>query len=133
MNYGLNRAIGLNETGFDGPDDAAYRIQGWDFLTAGGALYNNLDFSFAAGDERGTFAYPAYTPGGGGKTIRRQLGYLVDFFKGYHLARMTPLSNVIVGGDLDGASARVLGEVGKQYAIYFHRGRAEKDQKPQFP
>jgi hypothetical protein len=38
MNYGLNRAIGLNETGFDGPADAAYRIQGWDFLTAGGAL-----------------------------------------------------------------------------------------------
>ena len=133
MNYGLNRAIGLNETGFDGPADAAYRIQGWDFLTAGGALYNNLDYSFAAGDERGSFSYPAYTPGGGGETLRRQLGYLVDFFKGYNLPLMAPLSTVIVGGDLDGASARVLGEVGKQYAIYLHRGRVAQDQKPQYP
>jgi hypothetical protein len=132
MNYELKRAIGLNETGFDGPADAAYRIQGWDFLCAGGALYNNLDYSFAAGYERGTFQYPAYTPGGGGETLRRQLGYLVEFFNSYNLPPMSPLSSVIVGGDLGGASARVLGEAGKQYAIYIHRGRVAQDQKPQY-
>jgi hypothetical protein len=132
MNYGLNRAIGLNETGFDGPADAAYRIQGWDFLTAGGALYNNLDYSFAAGYERGTFQYPAYTPGGGGETLRRQLGYLVEFFNSYNLPPMSPLSSVIVGGDFGGASVRVLAEAGKQYAIYLHQGRVAQDQKPQY-
>ncbi|MEZ5397646.1 MAG: hypothetical protein R2724_33395, partial [Bryobacterales bacterium] len=36
MNYGLNVAIGMNETGFDGQADSTYRIQGWDFLMAGG-------------------------------------------------------------------------------------------------
>jgi len=132
MNYELKRAIGLNETGFDGPADAAYRIQGWDFLTAGGALYNNLDYSFAAGFERGTFEYPAYTPGGGGQTLRRQLGYLVDFFNSYHLAAMSPMADVIAGGDLGGASVRVLGEAGKQYAIYIHQGRVAQDKKPQY-
>ncbi len=132
MNYDLNRAIGLNETGFDGAADAAYRIQGWDFLTAGGALYNNLDYSFAAGLERGTFQYPAYTPGGGGETLRKQLGFLVEFFNSYNLTRMSPASKAIVGGDLDGASVRVLAEAGRQYAIYIHRGRLAQDQKPQY-
>jgi hypothetical protein len=132
MNYELQRAIGLNETGFDGSTDAAYRIQGWDFLSAGGALYNNLDYSFAVGYERGTFQYPAYTPGGGGGTLRTQLGYLAEFFNSFNLPPMSPLSSVIVGGDLGGASARALGEAGKQYAIYLHRGRVAQDQKPQY-
>ena len=65
MNRHLNRAIGNNETGFDGGSDATYRIQGWDFLMAGGALYNNLDYSFTVGHEDGSFAVPASTPGGG--------------------------------------------------------------------
>ena len=44
MNFGLNKPIGDNETGFSGIGDAHYRTEGWDFLTAGGALYNNLDY-----------------------------------------------------------------------------------------
>ena len=51
MNYGLNRVIGINETGFDGTGDDPYRIEAWDFLIAGGALYSNLDYSFVAGYE----------------------------------------------------------------------------------
>ena len=133
MNYGLNLAIGLNETGFDGPADAAYRIQGWDFLAAGGALYNNLDYSFAAGYESGTFQYAAYTPGGGSGALRKQLGHLVEFFNGYNLPLMSPSSKVIVGGDFDGASGRVLAEPGKQYLVYIHQGRVAPDQKPQYP
>ncbi len=37
QNYSLGRPIGMNETGFDGFDDAVYRLQAWDFLLAGGA------------------------------------------------------------------------------------------------
>ncbi|HWQ56724.1 MAG TPA: cellulase family glycosylhydrolase, partial [Bryobacteraceae bacterium] len=69
MNWGLDRAIGNNETGFDGAADATYRIQGWDFLMAGGALYNNLDYSFTVGHEDGTFAPPPDTPGGGSAAL----------------------------------------------------------------
>ncbi len=38
MNYGLNKVIGENETGFRGKDDALYRTEGWDFLIAGGSV-----------------------------------------------------------------------------------------------
>ena len=55
--------------GFDGSDDAIYRIQAWDFLVAGGALYNNLDYSFAVGFEDGTFEPPATTPGMSGAIV----------------------------------------------------------------
>jgi hypothetical protein len=134
MNYALNRAVGVNETGFDGSSDAAYRIQGWDFLVAGGTLYNNLDFSFAAaGHEAGTFKYnPAYTPGGGSTALRRQLGILRDFFGRYRLAAMAPAPQVVRSATPEGASVRVLAEIGKQYAIYLHHGTVAQDQKPQY-
>jgi hypothetical protein len=48
MNYGLNKVIGDNETGFNGISDVQYRTEAWDFIVAGGALFNNLDYSFTA-------------------------------------------------------------------------------------
>jgi hypothetical protein len=57
-----------------GNADAIYRIQGWDFLMAGGALYNNLDYSFTIGHEQGDFKPDAKTPGGGSAMLREQLG-----------------------------------------------------------
>ncbi|RZJ51975.1 MAG: hypothetical protein EOO45_32250, partial [Flavobacterium sp.] len=50
-NYDLTMPIGDNETGFKGNADETYRMQGWLFLLAGGALYNNLDYSFSVGNE----------------------------------------------------------------------------------
>jgi hypothetical protein len=123
MNYGLKKVIGMNETGFDGVSDAAYRIQGWDFLIAGGALYNNLDYSFIAGKEDGTFDYPASQPGGGTKTLRAQLKILRDFLYGFDFVRMAPAGQTIKSIEPKEASARVLAEPGKAYAIYVHHGR----------
>ncbi|HVY72295.1 MAG TPA: DUF6298 domain-containing protein, partial [Verrucomicrobiae bacterium] len=71
-NFGAGRVIGDNETGFRGTNDAPYRMEGWDFILAGGGLYNNLDYSFVAGHEDGTFVYPASQPGGGNPVFRRQ-------------------------------------------------------------
>ena len=73
-NAHLRRLIGDNETGFRGTADLAYRTEGWDFILAGGGLYNNLDYSFTVGHEDGTFAFPSTQPGGGGVALRRQLG-----------------------------------------------------------
>ena len=70
MNYGLNKVIGDNETGFRGNSDSAYRMEAWRFILAGGALYNNLDYSFAAGNEKGDYQYPATQPGGGSIALR---------------------------------------------------------------
>ncbi len=65
-NAHLRRLIGDNETGFRGTADLAYRTEGWDFILAGGGLYNNLDYSFTVGHEDGTFVFPSTQPGGGG-------------------------------------------------------------------
>ena len=69
LNYALNKVIGDDETGFRGTTDAPYRTEAWDFIIAGGGLYNNLDYSFAAGHEDGTFEYPASQPGGGNRCV----------------------------------------------------------------
>ena len=80
-NYALNKVIGDDETGFRGVDDAFYRSEAWEFVLAGGGLYNNLDYSFAVGHEDGTFAYPSTQPGGGSRALRRQLKVLRDFMR----------------------------------------------------
>ena len=122
LNYGLNKVIGLNETGFDGPSDAAYRIQGWDFILAGGALYNNLDYSFTVDRPDGTFQPDPKTPGGGSPDLRRQLRVLLEFMRSFDFVKMAPDNSVIEGGVPTGAVARALVERGKAYAIYIHHG-----------
>jgi hypothetical protein len=92
-NYKLNQVIGDNETGFKGTGDAHYRMEAWEFLLAGGGLYNNLDYSFVAGSE--------------------------DRFD---FVRMRPDEMVVKGGLPSKGRARVLSEPGKQYAFYLHGG-----------
>lgn len=127
VNYGLNKVIGCNETGFDGPADVTYRIQGWAFLMAGGALYNNLDYSFTVGHEDGTAEVPATNPGGGSPALRKQLGILRRFFDRLDFIAMKPETAAA-----SGASIHVLASAGKQYAVYLHRGRLVKDGKPAY-
>jgi hypothetical protein len=131
-NFGLKLALGNNETGFDGNADSTYRIQGWDFLIAGGALYNNLDYSFTVSHEDGGFAYDAATPGGGSRSLRTQLGFLRRFFDQMPFARMRPDAAVIRGGAPEGASVRALSEPGKVYAVYLHHGRVDPTATPRY-
>jgi hypothetical protein len=127
MNYAVNKAIGNNETGHDGASDGPYRIEAWDFLTAGGALFSNLDYSFAVGYEDGTFFDT--TPGGGGRSLRYQYKLLLDFMNGYDFVRMAPSPQTVKSVAPSGASIRVLADPGKAYAIYLHHGRPSKGVK----
>jgi hypothetical protein len=131
MNRNISCAIGNNETGFDGAADATYRIQGWDFLMAGGALYNNLDYSFTVGHENGNFTPSPDTPGGGSASLRSQLRHLRAFFDEIPFWRMRPADEGFVRGP-DGATTRALEEPGTLYAIYVHHGRIVKDGKPRY-
>ncbi len=121
-NYLLNKAIGDDETGFRGTADVLYRSEAWDFMIAGGALYDNLDYSFTVKHPKGDFQYPAKQPGGGGVTLRKQLGILKRFMDGLEFVKMTPRNDAILGGVPDGATARVLAEAGKTYAGYLLDG-----------
>ncbi len=119
-NYGLNKAIGDNETGFKGTNDAHYRMEAWEFILAGGALYNNLDYSFAAGHERGDFAYPKTQPGGGSPEFRRQMTVLVDFINRLDFVKMKPGKEFINSGIPKAMQVHALAEEGHQYAAYFN-------------
>ena len=118
QNYNLNKPIGENETGFRGPSDATYRTEAWDFLLAGGALYNNLDYSFTTSHPDGTFA-DHKAPGGGSPAFRRQLKTLKAFIDGFDFVRMTPNQAVIQGPLPANITARALADPGRQYALYF--------------
>ena len=130
LNYDLNKAIGDDETGFRGQSDAAYRTEGWDFIIAGGALYNHLDYSFAAGFEDGTFKYPAAQPGGGSPALRNQLKILRDFIHGFDFVRMKPDNSVIKGVIPAGGTARALVEPGRAMAIYVRDDGQNKARPP---
>jgi hypothetical protein len=121
MNYGLKRVIGNNETGFDGTGDAIYRVQAWDFILAGGGLFNHLDYSFTVGHEDGTFGpLPEHQPGAGSPALRKQFRILRDFMHGLDFVRMSPASEVVKKTAPETASTRVLAEAGRSYAAYVH-------------
>ena len=126
MNWGLNKVIGDNETGFRGTNDAPYRREGWEFILAGGGLFNNLDYSFVAGHEDGTFVYPAKQPGGGNPVFRRQMGVLSEFINGFDFIRMKPDTSCLKGGVPKDVTAQVLAEPGRAYAIYLRNGAGMK-------
>ena len=119
-NYGLNKVIGDDETGFAGSEPKAYRLEGWDFIIAGGAVYDNLDYSFCVGHEDGTAKINA--PGGGGDVLHKQLGILSDFINSFNFIKMKPDNSVIKGGIPDKATARALVQKGHAYAIYINGG-----------
>jgi hypothetical protein len=103
-NYHLNSVIGDNETGFDGIKDVTYRREAWDFIMAGGAIFNNLDYSFTPDSEDGSFVVEKGQPGGGSKALRSQLKILADFMKGIDYINMKPV---------DGSRLRLTGDGNK--------------------
>lgn len=125
QNYSLGKVIGDNETGFDGNADSTYRKEGWAFIFAGGALYNNLDYSFTAEHEEGTFQYPATQPGGGSTALRKQLSHLRNFIHEMRFLDMKPDSTIVKDAHKF-LAAEALAEPGKQYGIYiFGKGPME--------
>ncbi len=127
LNYHLNKVLGDNETGFRGTNDAPYRIEAWDFLIAGGGLYNNLDYSFTANHEDGTFVYPASQPGGGNPAFRRQMRILRDFMHSVDFIAMTPENGCIKSRSPANLSVRALAAPGQAYAIYIHPAGREME------
>lgn len=118
MNYGLEKAIGENETGFRGSADVLYRTEGWDFLMAGGALYNNLDYSFSAKHPAGTFT-GHQSPGGGSVALRDQLGILKQFFDAMDFVKMQP-DHAALKSVSPELTTSILSKSGQTYAVYTH-------------
>ncbi len=121
QNVTLNRVISDDETGFRGIKESAYRREGWDFILAGGAVYDNLDYSFTVGHEDGTFEFPSTQPGGGGHALQAQLSILKKFIESFDFVHMQPDNRDIKAV---GSAAKVyaLAQPGNAYAVYVDGG-----------
>jgi len=122
MNYHLNMVLGDNETGFSGTGDAVYRIEAWDFILSGGALFNHLDYSFTADNEDGSFKIEKGQPGGGGKTFRNQLKVLAEFMQSLNYTNMKPI-DFSVARMAEGGNTNLYGlvEDDKLFALHLSR------------
>ncbi len=119
LNFNLNKVIGDNETGFKGTGNSYYRMEAWEFILAGGGLFNHLDYSFSTGHEGGTFQYPATQPGGGNASFRKEIKVLKNFIHTFDFVRMKPARELLRGTIPTSARFQMLAEKGNQYAAYF--------------
>ncbi|MEM8967080.1 MAG: hypothetical protein AAGE93_11740 [Bacteroidota bacterium] len=119
MNYAWNRPISFDESGFAGSSDTTYLRQAWQFIIAGGSVFNNLDYSFYVGHEDGKGENNA--PGGGSTTFREQLTYLHKFMQSLDYIRMQPDFTTVAHAP--GVDTQCFAETGQQYAILL-TGRA---------
>ena len=130
LNFGLNRVIGDNETGFRGTNDAPYRMEAWDFIIAGGGLFNHLDYSFTAGHEDGSFVYPSSQPGGGNPVLRRQVRFLAQLFNRFDFVHMRPENQAVRVALPPGATVRALVKPGRDYLVYLRTGLRKNKTEP---
>jgi hypothetical protein len=105
-NYGYNKVIGFDESGFAGPGDKVYRKQAWRFILSGGGLFS--------GYEDGTLENDA--PGGGSVTLRKQLKILSNFIHSFDLVSLKPDYSSVVHAP--GLIPYVLSNPGQEYAIF---------------
>jgi len=89
LNYELGKALSYDETGFLGREDESYARQAWNFMLAGGGVFDHLDYSFSVRHEDGTDLEPN-GPGGGSPGLRKRLKVLSEFLRGLPLVEMAP-------------------------------------------
>ena len=91
---------------------ASGRVEAWEFLMGGGAVYSNLNFAYQVGRETGE--HPE------SNEFKGYLRRLREFMVSFDFIHMRPDDNVIAEGIQASSIGRALSEPGKQYAIYVH-------------
>ena len=125
LNYHLDRILTFNETGLMPASSDEYRIQGWRYMLSGGALYNNLDFTYQVGAEDGSGTTEfncGFYNGCTDPDIKHQMRVLLDFMNSIDFVSMkpSPESLAVYFGDQD---ICCLANPGKQYAYYMAGGK----------
>ena len=115
LNYGLGKALSYDETGFLGQSDDAYTRQAWNFMLAGGSVFDGLDYSFSVGHEDGS-DLEQNGPGGGSAEFRRRLKILSEFLQGLPLVEMHPDAELVKHAG--GVATHALSSRHGEYAIY---------------
>ena len=113
-NYALNKPVSFDETS-DGLNAADRRREAWAFMMAGGAVYNNLDWSFINDDMTG-IGLNTSGQHRTGKAVRNQLGVLQKAMAGFDFINAIPLDSTY---KIDGMDIYGLGVKGKDYMMYW--------------
>jgi hypothetical protein len=126
--YGKGKALAIDETRWiSHPSFGKYgntmkppsgRVEAWEFLMGGGAVYSNLNFAYQVGNETGEAAESSEFKG--------YLRALKQFMTNFEFMRMRPDNGVIADGIPRGSFGRTLSEPGKQYGIYIHHSSYAK-------
>ena len=129
LNYArTNRVMSFNETGLMPPVTPQYRIQGWKYIFSGGALYNNLDYTFQVGHEDGSggtaFTCEWYN-GCTDQNMKYQLAALLKFMRTINFIKMKPDYQAVA---LNYGDENIYPLVwkGHEYAVYFEGGSKAK-------
>lgn len=112
-NYSLNKPVSFDET-FDGLNAAERRKEAWAFMMAGGAVYDNLDWSFANDDMTG-MGLNTSGKQKTGKAVWEQLEILRQALSGFNFINATPLGKTY---KMEGMDLYGLGIDGKDYMMY---------------
>jgi hypothetical protein len=114
--------VAYDESGFAGSGGEVYRRHAWDFLLEGGAVFSNLDYSFTVESPQGRSTAADDKLGSTDPELRPHLQQLRRFLERFDLVRLRPDNAVIRGSLPDNATARILAEPGRQYAVYINGG-----------
>ena len=122
MTYGLNKPLGFDETpGNQGANALARRREAWAWMFSGGALYNNLDPSFATDDPTGSGRVKQHDGTFDGRAVRAQLEVLRDFMSSLDLVQMRPTETFLQHRPQTAKIGYTLAAAGRQYAVYVPR------------
>ncbi|HVG02296.1 MAG TPA: hypothetical protein VM842_05365 [Nitrospira sp.] len=118
--YGKNKVLALDETLGPLYDASAsdVRVEAWEMLIGGGAVYNCLSWEFTSDNPSGTVA---------NNLILDQLKVLKNYYHGWNFLKMSPHKEIVTSGVPGGAQMRALVELGQQYIVYLHHGRRDLD------
>jgi len=121
--YDCGKPIELNETNYypvwySGDKVAASRVEAWEFIVGGGAGFNHLNGVFTVANPTGN------TPDN--QQILQALRNLREFINSFEYLKMRPDRGIVTGGVPADALCRVLGEPGRQYALYLHHSKGAK-------
>jgi len=116
-NYSLNKPVSFDET-FEGLNASARRREAWCFMLEGGAVYNNLDWSFANDDMTG-MGLNSYGRRQSGQKVRHQLEILQQNLRDFNFVKAKPLDSTYKRGLTDGINLYGLGINGEDYMFYW--------------
>ena len=90
-NYQFNLPLSFDETA-DGCNAPDRRIEAWAFMLSGGAVYDNLDWSFAIDDQSGRGRNPEGKRRSG-LEVKQQLSFLKHFLDSIDVANTIPIES----------------------------------------